>query len=100
MNLRIHSRKTAWFLTVLAVLFVLASAFFPAFACHHICSGSCCPICMQIHTWTHVLRLFGACILCMLVYLAGQLFVCCTRDIPAGRMTRNTPVALKTKLLN
>ena len=98
--MRLHSRKTAWCLTVLAIVFVLASAFFPAFACHHCCLGSSCPVCLQIQTWNTVLRLFGAGILSALILFAHHLLVkravTCAPDCPAW----HSPVALKTKLLN
>ena len=98
--MRVHSRKTAWTLVLFALLFVLASAFFPAFSCHHDCTGHDCPVCMQIRVWTDMLRLFGAGVVCALLFLSCQIaakhFALAFSDLFLMR----TPVALKTKLLN
>ena len=98
--MRSHSRKTAWFLIVFAVLFMLAAAFFPALACHHDCSGDDCPVCLQMHVWTGVLRLFGAVALCALLYLHAHLSVQRCLHRLSDAFVRITPVLLKTKLLN
>lgn len=98
--MRNHSRKTAWVLVAFALLFVLASVFFPAMASHHDCSGEDCPVCVQLRAWTIVLRLFSAVVLCVWLFRGRQL---CARFFASMRScvgAERSPVALKTKLLN
>ena len=97
--MHIRSRYTAWALVMLAALFILASAFFPAFACHHACIGDGCPVCLQINGWTSVLRLFGAGMGCVLLCLAGRSFIHNVGFAWADFLFIRTPIRLKTKLL-
>ena len=95
-----HSRIWGWALAVLALLFMLASAFFPAFACHHTCTGDDCPVCLQIRAWTSVLRLLGAGVCGALFLLSFQIAAKLFAAAFFNLIPNRTPVALKTKLLN
>ena len=98
--MRTRCRFTAWALLIFALLFMLASAFFPAFACHHNCTGDGCPVCLQIRAWATVLRLFGAGIACQILILAWQKITAFLLHSLAAPAALRTPIALKTKLLN
>ena len=95
-----YTRRTAWVLVVFALLFVLASAFLPAFFCCHACSGSHCPVCVQIRVWHAAQRLFGvgAWSLFAIIVAALSAAFCAYAAFAVG--SRRTPVLLKTKLLN
>lgn len=97
--MRARTRRIAWILAVFAVVFFLACAFLPACFCCHTCSGSHCPICVQISAWHAVQRslLVGA--LCVFAFAAVRLLTL-SRPCAVRVRMRCTLITWKTKLIN
>ena len=97
--MRRYVRQIAMLLALLALLFVLTSSAFTTVSCHHICTGSHCPVCLQVRLWHAVMRLFGVLLVCAFACAVCAAGVFAARFAHARRQCR-TPVALKIKLLN